>query len=536
MIIWKALEISDTLIRRKFVEIFGDRERILTNRQESIDLVEPILVSLQTKFCDWICREKTQIVIKELYKVLDRCYIFYYKEKKDRVKREKENIRCNAVDELLEMNRNIARNVIDSTNIWIENTILLQSPKKEEVIFWQNSYLNDELFVDLYIYGLLSQVKSLLCLSAKFEPKELFYGLRITPNEDIPAEIKRDSPIIYNNSYIGGNQNVFSQDNELLKANNTVFGVGFKKAYGGEFLLFLGVMDYFQKKIQAIVEIGGIIIPKCQFTEMLQKATNFVVKEEFITDNFMLTREGVKKQLKKNDSIIWTMGTNKIRHELNPFLYLESDQVMISHCALRQSIELWVSIMKNGGMCYSNIKDDLTAAMGKKNKELSSNLVNQLRKILQNHYEPTFDEIDVKYKRIYGRRKIDYGDFDLIFYSEEINELFLIEAKFFSDSLTSSGLVTDYEKLFRKDGYYDRCRRRYDLVMKEPEILKTFVGIEGSVNTHFLFVSSKHLEIELQDKERIVTFLCIQNLENYLEGRFLDIADDSIVVRPTMMI
>lgn len=78
------------------------------------------------------------------------------------------------------------------------------------------------------------------------------------------------------------------------------------------------------------------------------------------------------------------------------------------------------------------------------------------------------DEKDVKYQRIFGDREIDYGDFDVIYYTEDTKELFLIEAKYFSDSLNSSGMVTDYKKLFEKDGYYDRCRRRYDLILSEP--------------------------------------------------------------------
>ncbi|MGJ9385479.1 hypothetical protein [Salipaludibacillus sp. CF4.18] len=100
----------------------------------------------------------------------------------------------------------------------------------------------------------------------------------------------------------------------------------------------------------------------------------------------------------------------------------------------------------------------------------------------------------------------DYGDFDLMFYCEETNVLFLIEAKFIADSLNSSGIVSDYDKMFRKKGYYPKCRRRYDLVISEPEPLKKYIGIAGKVNVQFLFVSWKPLEIELQDKDGIVTF------------------------------
>lgn len=58
-------------------------------------------------------------------------------------------------------------------------------------------------------------------------------------------------------------------------------------------------------------------------------------------------------------------------------------------------------------------------------------MVEILRQKLNNHYKATFDEIDVRYDRIFGVKDFDYGDFDLVFYSQENNELFLIEAKFF---------------------------------------------------------------------------------------------------------
>ena len=51
--------------------------------------------------------------------------------------------------------------------------------------------------------------------------------------------------------------------------------------------------------------------------------------------------------------------------------------------------------------------------------------------------------------------------------------------------------------------------------------MKSFVGVEGTVNVHFLFVSSKPLEIEFQDKDKIVTFPCLSNFDNYLESKLL---------------
>lgn len=118
------------------------------------------------------------------------------------------------------------------------------------------------------------------------------------------------------------------------------------------------------------------------------------------------------------------MNANKYRHELRPFLCLENERVVISYCAIEQAKHLWVSIMLNGGMCYSNAKDELTTAIEKRNEELSYKLVEKLQDKLRAHYKADFDEIDVRYDRIFGHKEIDYGDFDIVFYSKEINELF----------------------------------------------------------------------------------------------------------------
>ncbi len=58
--------------------------------------------------------------------------------------------------------------------------------------------------------------------------------------------------------------------------------------------------------------------------------------------------------------------------------------------------------------------------------------------------------------------------------------LSLIESKFFSDSLNSSSLVNDYNKMFGKGGCYTHCRDRYDLAINEPEKVKSFVSIYES--------------------------------------------------------
>lgn len=50
-------------------------------------------------------------------------------------------------------------------------------------------------------------------------------------------------------------------------------------------------------------------------------------------ENFVLTKEKVKQQLRKNEDIILVMGTNKERYKLRPFIDLEDGNVLISYGA-----------------------------------------------------------------------------------------------------------------------------------------------------------------------------------------------------------
>ena len=55
------------------------------------------------------------------------------------------------------------------------------------------------------------------------------------------------------------------------------------------------------------------------------------------------------------------------------------------------------------------------------------------------------------------------------------------------------------------------------------------------MEVHFLFVSSKPLEVEFQDEDHIVSFLCLSIFDKYLEGK-LESVDGKKSVRPTIRI
>lgn len=531
---WFELNVPNSIVRAKYKEYFGGNDYSIENRAEAIALLSTITGSIQDKMMIRMKCENINLTIKDLYKILDECFHFYIRQKNARHEMSGLNVSTASIGDTFEQNRNMSRNVIDAVNLWLENCALYQTDLTKE--YDTKSFDVDfELFLDMYIYGLASQALSLLSMSQKFGDKEMFYGISITPNRDVPAEVIKYHPIIYFNTLLTGNQNVFDTNGELKNADQSVFGKGFFEEYNIKFINSLKVMSSFQKYMLSDGKIAMTIIDKDQFIGEVGQYSNNLVDGNAFFNTFVLTKENVKDQVRKNDPIIWAMNSNKYRHELRPFICLDNDRVNISYCAIEQAKQLWVSIFNNGGMSYSNCKDKLTATIEKRNEELSVKLVDILREKLRNHYTAYFDEIDVQYDRIFGSKPINYGDFDLIFYTKETNELFLIEAKFFSDSLNNSGIISDYEKLYKTDGYYDHCRRRYDLVLSEPQKMETFIGAQKSVKAHFLFVSSKPLDIEFQDDDGVVSFPCLSIFDKYLEGKLIVDENDSIM-RPTHVI
>lgn len=531
---WRCMGVSDEKFKNRFEEFFGQSEIEITERDNAIKLLLNVVSTIQERILYRLKNENSYDMLMKLYYIFDEVHSFYLKEKESRVKLSELNIdKPNVIDTFIE-NRDIMRNIIDACNIWIENAILYQHNVDTMAEAKDRGFSMDiDLLLDLYLYGFASQGVSLLTLS-KNTGQELFYGLKITPKRNTPAEILKYHPIIFFNTAIAGNQNILVEKPLTPDANDTSFGKGFLKTYGVEFLLFLAVIKSFQDDVLRGDDKSLTVISREYFIYLVENYTNPKVDGNAFYESFVLTKEKVKQQLRKNEDVIWVMGTNKERHELRPFIGLEDGNVLISYGATEQAKQLWVSYFSNGGMCYTNKSDHLSNAMNSRNQELSDILVDKIREMLNNVYTPKIDEKDVKYQRIFGERDLNYGDFDVVYYSEQSKELFLIEAKYFSDSLNSSGLVTDYKKLFEKDGYYDHCRRRYDLVMSEPDKIKSFIGVNEDISVHLIFLSSKPIELELQDTDKIVTFLSLGIFEKYIAGKLIN--EDNSIARPIHII
>lgn len=530
---WLEMEVQGSLVHEKYQEYLGNECLVIDDRDRARTYLLNIINKLNKKFLKKLKDENPQKISKDLYKILDSVWDFYIKQKEARSELSKLKINDDSAVSTFSTNRNMALNVIDAINLWIENCVLYQDNIEKP---YSDDEVNKELFVELYIYGLVSRALSLITMSKKFEDKKLFYGVKVDVSRNEPLEILKYHPIVYFNTLLVGNQNVFSMtEEEIKKANYSEFGVGFYKEYGLPFLNSLALFLVIQNKLLKEGRCPFRIVDKAFFLEWINKRTKGLINAEKFFDCFVLTENNVKTHLRNNDPIIWIMGANKYRHEIRPIICYKNEQVCLSYAALEQAKQLWLSILSNGGMAYSKSEDKLTEAIKKRNEQLSEKLVCIIREKLQSRYVADLDEINVRYYRIFGEQECDYGDYDLVFYSKQSNELFLIEAKFFSDSLNNSGVISDYEKLFKKDGYYDHCRNRYDLLFKNPQKIKDFIGATGEIKVHCLFVSSKPLEIDFQDDDKIVTFLCLSNFDDYLDEKLLPEIGD-IPVRPVHII
>jgi len=60
------------------------------------------------------------------------------------------------------------------------------------------------------------------------------------------------------------------------------------------------------------------------------------------------------------------------------------------------------------------------------------------------------------------------------------------------------------------------------LVEAYPDRMKDFLKTTSEIQVHYLFVSSKPLEVGLQDQDGMVTFLNLGNFEEYIRNGFKD--------------
>lgn len=533
---WIVAGMDPTPIFKKYL---GNDEQKIESIDESLRYLKTVIDSTINKLLNQMRTTNTDLMLRKLFVLFDATYGFYRKDREARENLAKNNPGFASI--AYEENRNITLTIINGLNVMIENCILFQHDLTE----YSNSQSFDELIdvdilSEIYLYALASHYYTLLNLSKKAKNYEYCSGLIITPSENIPIEGIIRHPLVYSSALMAGNLDVLKPTNEkeyLKSANTTEIGIGFKKEYSIE---FLEVMSCFNAIKEVICNKGRVTVSAInekQLKEYLINCYPDIPIDQFL-EYFSLKKEKLTEYVSEDEPYIYKMGCNKNRLEIRPIIKLDNGTIYVSFAALDKAMQLWFSYIINGGRPYTGIDaghgDSLIDGCSIREQELGDILVNILCEMLEKHFPTSlFKDKEVTYDRIYGVRNEEYGDFDIIYFTG--NELFLIESKYFTDSYTGNTAIGDYNKLFiNKKNYYDHCRRRYDLVENEPDAMKKFVGATEDIYVHYLFVSSKPLEVEFQDEDKIVTFLSAGNFERYLEGKLE--SEDGSILRPTHVI
>lgn len=244
--IWLELGVPMRIFRNCTHFYFGNTTREITDRNEAITMLQGIVSKIQSQMIQRFENHNVKEDIKALYKILDEVYRLYYSQKMARQKLSEQNVH----DEQFEQSRNIAINIIDATNLWIENCLLYQDRLGEK--YDAESFdLDYDLLVTMYIYGFSSRALSLLTLSQKFKDTKmysglgdnrLFYGLQLNPDNFYPAEILKYHPVSFFNASLTGNQNALSGLEEIRQADIRAFGKGFCATYGVGFIGGMQIM------------------------------------------------------------------------------------------------------------------------------------------------------------------------------------------------------------------------------------------------------------------------------------------------------
>lgn len=543
--IWKKYGIPTKMIKNEIMDIFNKCDFEITNSKQATSILSNALNQTQTYLKKRITTKNSYTIFLKLYFIFDEIMNTYLNEKKERHEILEKGIRNHAFLNLFESNRNIEKPIIDACNIWIENTILFQSGLNIESINLKKDFVLDKkLFINLYIYGAISKCLSLLNLSNQLKDEYKYTGVKINANSEELIEIIKYHPYVYFNTLVAGNQNIFVDSNELKSANTTAFGKGFIQHTNIDFLCFIAALVKCKSDLFKNDMLAFRVLKKDVLIHKIESYTNPKIDGQSFCENFILTKDRLSSQLRNGEQLLWKMSVNEFRHELRPFIELNDHNILISCAALEQSINLWHNYYMNGGKCYTNESpnDSIISGLETRNRDLSKKLVDKIIEILDKNFTKSFCRIDVDYKTIFGIKKdenghkINYGDYDIVFFDNERMELFLIESKYFSDSFNTSSMINDYKKMFKPKGYLDHCLKRYELVLRETSMLKKYIGSNSSITLHMLFISSKPLEIELQDKSGTVTFLSLSVFEDYINKKLYDGETGEINIYSTVKI
>ncbi len=413
----------------------------------------------------------------------------------------------------------IAKQLFDSINLWIENTLILNQ-SYTSICKNRSNKEYQRFCVDLFIYGISSYNITLIEVSRRMKSNKGVKSIDISPQCSIPINSKFKS-IAYFNPVIMGNQGWHDDQQLFDDFDNSEFNISFVSQFNINFMDLMALFYSVKELKFADSNYPANFINLETFKEFVTTETKIPISFNCMCNNFVLTREKLRSQL-KNDTFIWKMNVNRFRLELCPFIMLKTGEVMVSQAIAEYATKLWLSCHTNGGVIYTNTDDSFKKYLINRNKSLSNTFLDEIKSVFSVTIDAAIIELNVRYDVIWNKKAIDYGDYDLLVYSPKKRLLYVVESKFITDSLNASSYLRDFEEMYKNDGHYYKFKRRCDLVQHEPEKLKNFFNISGDLEVRFLYITSKPIQTESIDDGERIFFLCLENLKYYLEEKLID--------------
>jgi hypothetical protein len=123
-------------------------------------------------------------------------------------------------------------------------------------------------------------------MSKKFESTELFTGVIVKPTSDVAIEAEKYHPVIYFNSALAGNQNILSDSSELAKADESLFGNGFKSTYNVSFIYAMRMLATFEAKMLCDGKYAMTFIDKKTFIDIINTYSSGLVNADSFFDTY----------------------------------------------------------------------------------------------------------------------------------------------------------------------------------------------------------------------------------------------------------
>ena len=125
--IWKRMKVPKRKLQRRFKYFFGKENKVIDDRTKAIEMLRKIITTVQNEMIERIKNDGTYETLLKIYYIFDEIHSIYLSEKEFRVNVLKYGNNGNSeIVDILLTNSKIERNIIDASNIWLENCLLFQ--------------------------------------------------------------------------------------------------------------------------------------------------------------------------------------------------------------------------------------------------------------------------------------------------------------------------------------------------------------------------------------------------------------------------